>query len=107
MPTGTRSPASDPESSWARQSIASTCETPRADRRLDRLPLRMADDDGDGEAVPSLAADGLDRRRADARLGGQQLEPLPRSPHDEIVAVSVDHGAVADDVVHDDQAAAT
>src|SRR5262249_1048137 len=55
----------------------------------------------------SLAADGLDRRRTDARLGGQELEPPPRSADDGVVAVSVDHGAVADDVVHDDQAAAT
>src|SRR5260370_41917473 len=40
-------------------------------------------------------------------FGGQQLVQAARSLDDRIAAAGVDHRAVADDVVHDDQAAQT
>src|SRR5262249_45965162 len=52
-------------------------------------PLPIRDDDGDGEAVPSLAADGLDRRGTDARLGGEQLVQAARALDARIVTPGV------------------
>lgn len=66
-----------------------------------RLPL----DQRDHEPVIALAADGLDRRRTDAILGGDGLVQLALGQHFRIVARGVRETALADDVVGDDQGA--
>jgi hypothetical protein len=47
-----------------------------ASQGFESLPsaeLALSEDEGEAEAVVSLAADGLDRRRFDAGLGGEEL----------------------------------
>ena len=62
-------------------------------------------DDGDGEAVVALGADGLDRGRRYAVLGPERRHE-PVHPLRRFVARRLDHLAVADDVVDDDDRAA-
>ena len=83
----------------------------RAGSRLERARLPPAGrtprvDDGDGEAVPALDADGLHRGRGQPRLGAQRLEEAggcPRSSGRRLAASAI--AAVAHDVVADDQRA--
>src|SRR4029077_13991348 len=59
----------------------------------------------DGEAVVALDANGLHRRRGDARLGRDQLVQASHALDGCIARARIDHGAVAHDVVDDEQAA--
>lgn len=59
----------------------------------------------DGEAVMPFGTDGLNRRCADALRPRQHLIEPAYSLDIRIVTLGVNHAAVADDIVDDDQAA--
>src|SRR5581483_4563936 len=62
-------------------------------------------DEGDGEAIVALAADGLEGGGGDAGFGGEDLEEATGALYGGVVAVGVDDCALTYDVVHDDEAA--
>src|SRR3989442_3663736 len=66
--------------------------------------LPISDDEGDPEPVVPFAPHRLDRRRAHPLLGGEQLVEPAHSLDARIGALSVDHGSVPHDVVHENQA---
>jgi len=70
-----------------------------------RRPAAASEDRRDGGAVVPLAAHGLDRRGADARLGGEPLVEPAHPLHAGVVAAGIGHRLRAHDVVDDDQAA--
>jgi len=72
-----------------------------------RRGQQVGDDQGQSESVVSTAADGLDRRGADAPFGGRQLMEAADAEHGRIGAGRIRHRAVAHRVVHNDQCAAT
>src|SRR6266851_3080819 len=71
------------------------------------VALPVSSDEGNGEAIIPFAADRLDRRRAYARLRGQQFVEAAHALDVGIAARGVGHRAFAHDVIGDDQAAAT
>src|SRR5437762_10119872 len=63
-------------------------------------------DEREGEAVVALCADGLESGGGEAAFGGELFEEETCSLHVWIGAGRVDYGAIADDVVHNDERAA-
>mmetsp|Transcript_9991 Transcript_9991/g.40505 ORF Transcript_9991/g.40505 Transcript_9991/m.40505 type:complete len:220 (+) Transcript_9991:251-910(+) len=66
---------------------------------------RLGEDADEHEAVPALAADGLDGGRRDARLGRDGVDEGAHALDARVVGVRVDDLAVAHDVVDDDERA--
>ena len=63
-------------------------------------------DECEGEAVVALCADGLQSGGGEAAFGGELFEEETCSLHVWIRAGRIDHRAVADDVIHNDESAA-
>src|SRR6266566_6853138 len=72
-----------------------------------RLAALAGGDECEGEAVVALCADGLESGGGEAGQGSELFEEETRSLHVWIGAGRIDHGAIADDVIHNDESAAT
>src|SRR3974390_2481373 len=72
---------------------------------LTAISLRRAIHDHEAETVVTLAADSLQRSRIDAALDGQAIEEPARADDDGVGGVRVEDGAVANDVIADDDRA--
>src|SRR5437764_114396 len=107
--TASASSSSSPFCVWlmpAKPSPQGTVRESPPFRARSAAALRAVGDERQREAVVALAADGLDRGGADARLGGQQLVEAAGTLDARVVAGRVEHRALAHHVVGDDQAAA-
>jgi hypothetical protein len=65
----------------------------------------LAEDDGHGEAVVAFAAYGLEGGGGEAGFGGDQVQELAGALDARIGVIGVEDGAVADDVVGEDEGA--
>jgi hypothetical protein len=78
------------------------------DRRMNHhfvSPLHVCNNESEREADISFATHSLDRRGADARLGREQFAERADPMDSGVGAVGIDHHALADNVIDDDQAA--